>query len=398
MDSENFQKARVFYRWQLVLFFGAVMFMNSGLGIHESVFNNYLSDTFGLSADTRGWLEFPRELPGFLVVLMTGVLAALPVTRLGVIGALVFAVGMVGYVTVGGRFYPMVGVMVLASAGLHLLMPVSAGVTLALAKKNERGKRMGQLGAIRNIGLLLGSGFVWLVFEKDNPSYRMGFMVAGGAAIISAVIYSFLHIRKLHRPRPRMVFHKKYKVYYWLEFLFGARKQIFITFGPWVLIQVYKQPASSIAALFLIAAILGIFIKPLAGMAVDRFGERNVMILDGLLLGAVCLGYGFALRWAPDMESARYVACGCFVLDNLLFALGNARAVYVSRLARGHAEITSTLSLGVSINHIASMTIPAVAGYLWIAWGYETVFLAAAVLAIIISISSGFVPVKANNS
>jgi predicted MFS family arabinose efflux permease len=191
-----------------------------------------------------------------------------------------------------------------------------------------------------------------------------------------------------------MVFRLKYWLYYLLELLAGARKQIFLTFGPWVLIQVYHQRPSGMAALLMTAALIGIVFKPMAGVLVDRWGERTVMVIDGLVLIFVCLGYGYAARLTGDLEHARKLACICYVADNLLFALSSARAVYISRRAQTPQELTSTLAMGVSMNHVVSMTIPIAGGVLWTSFGYERVFLAAAILALIIAALSLKVPSK----
>ncbi len=111
---------------QLYLFFGATLTIAVGMGVHESVFNNFLSDTYNITADARGMLEFPRELPGFLVVVMAGILAVLPVTRLGLVGSVVLSFGLVGMAIWGFTWSPMIVMMLVASAGMHLLQPVGA--------------------------------------------------------------------------------------------------------------------------------------------------------------------------------------------------------------------------------------------------------------------------------
>ena len=376
----------------LVLFFIAVACLAVGSGLHDSIFNNFLADTFHLSAEARGWLEFPREMPGFLVVAMAGALYAFSVTGVGVVGALLFCLGSLGLAFFGRQYGAMMAMMVLGSAGMHLLQPVGASVILSLSSESTRGKWMGIAGGVGTAGMVLGTGFVWLFFDKAAPAYRLGFIVVGLMAGVAALIYASMHIPQLKQPRARLVLHQRFSLYYALEFLFGARKQIFITFGPWVLIKVYGLPASSIAGLLMAAAIIGIVFRPLSGLAIDRFGERAVMMVDGVVLAVVCIGYGYALRIAGDPDLARTIACLCFVLDDLLFSLGNARSIYVARITASPQELTSTLALGVSINHIASMTIPAVAGAVWMGLGYERVFLGAAVLALSISAVSTLVP------
>ena len=379
---------------QLLLFLGAIGLMAIAMGIHESIFNNFLSDTYSMSAGARGWLEFPRELPGFLVVVMAGILCTLSVTRMGVVGAGIFAAGMAGMALFGKSYWMMLAMMVIGSTGMHLLQPVGASIALALSHEHNKGTRMGQMGAVATAGTVLGAGVIWLLFEETAPPYRLGFACVALLGLMCAVIYLAMNMPHLSQPRARLVFRKRFWLFYLLEFAFGARKQVFITFGPWVLIRVYGLPATEIAGLLMAASIIGVVFKPLAGMAVDRFGERTIMVLDGLLLAVVCVGYGYAMILTDTPENARLLACACFIGDDLLFALGSARAVYLSRMTKSHETLTSTLALGISINHIASMTIPMVAGAIWVGFGYERVFLGAAALALSISALSCLVPAK----
>ncbi|HPS00651.1 MAG TPA: MFS transporter [Candidatus Sumerlaeota bacterium] len=382
-------------RKQWFLFVCGVTALAVSSRINDSIFNNYLKDVFDIKAQARGQLEFPRELPGFLVVLMAGLLAALPVTRLGLVGGIVMAVGTAGLGLVGAHWYPMLGMMMLGSAGMHLLQPTTSSIAIGLSKAHERGKRLGEMGAFQTVGTLIGCGFVFLMFDdKTPPRYNLAFLCAGGVAVVSALLFGLMYIPHLHQPRSRLVIKRKYGLYYILELFFGARKQIFITFGPWVLIKVYDARASDIAGLFVIASILGIGFKPIVGWAIDRFGERTVMIADGLTLIFVCLGYGYAFEFTGDMRTAHWLASGCFVLDEMLFAMGTSRAVYASRLTDSPQELASTLSMGISVNHIVSMIIPAVAGIIWDGYGYQRLFAAAAVFALITAGVSSLTPRK----
>ncbi len=379
---------------QFLLFLGTWGLFAAAGCIHESVFNNFLDDVHGISEKTRGFLEFPREFPGLAVVVMTGILAALPVTHLGVVGFAILAAGLTGLAFLGGDWWPMLCMMVLASIGLHLLQPVGTSIAIGLADERTRGKRLGQMGGVSTMGAIAGTGFVWLFFRGENSQYRTAFLVAAAIALLAGIVMLTMHIPHLHQRRARFVVKKKFRLYYLLEMLFGARKQVFITFGPWVLIKIYDRGPSDIAQLIMIASILGLAVKPLVGIAIDHFGERTILIIDGILLILVCIGYGFAAKIMWNGPSALAFASGCYVLDNLLFSLGTGRAVYASRLSESPQELTSTLSVGISINHVISMIIPAGAGLLWAILGYEYVFLAAAALAIIIAISASFIPAK----
>lgn len=382
------------HRKQLMVYFFAIACIATATGMYDSTFNNFLSDTFHLNADARGLLEFPRELPGLLVVLMTGLLCMLPVTRVGVVATAVYALGLLGLAFSGASFPFMVICMITGSAGMHLLQPVGGSIILGLSNTANRGTRMGQAAAISTMGTVVGAGLVWMFLDKVHPQYRVVFLAAMLMVGVGGMFYALMHIPHLHQPRSRLVIRRRFKLYYFLEFLAGARKQIFITFGPWVLIKVYGLPATSIAGLLMTSALIGIFFKPVAGMAMDRFGERTIMVLDGLVLALVCLGYGYAQSVTADPDSARLIACGCFIIDEMLFALGNARSIYLSRLVESPMELNSSLALGVSINHIASMTIPIIAGTMWVGLGYERLFLTAAIFAVCLSAVATRVPAK----
>ncbi|HEX2981483.1 MAG TPA: MFS transporter, partial [Anaerolineaceae bacterium] len=381
------------YRKQWFLFVLGVTTLAVSSRINDTIFNNYLDDVFSITAQARGLLEFPRELPGFLVVLMAGLLAALPVTRLGLVGGIIMALGTAGLGLVGAHWYPMLAMMLLSSAGMHLLQPTTSSIAIGLSEAHERGKRLGQMGAFQTVGTLIGCGFVYLLFNNQvSPRYSQAFFCAGAVAAVSAILFGLMYIPHLQQPRSRLVIKRKYGLYYILELFFGARKQIFITFGPWVLIKVYGAQASNIAGLFVIASVLGIGFKPIVGWAIDRFGERTVMIADGLTLIFVCLGYGYAFEFTGDMRTACWLASGCFVLDEMLFAMGTSRAVYASRLTDSPQELASTLSMGISVNHIVSMIIPVMAGKIWDGYGYQRLFAAAAVFALITAGVSSLTP------
>ena len=377
---------------QLWFYYGALACVAMAAGIHDSTFNNFLADTFNLSADARGHLEFPRELPGFLVVMMTGVLCMLPLTRVGLVGTLIGAVGLVGLAFSAGSYGFMVVAMIGMSAGMHLLQPVGASIVIGLSDEHNRGTRMGQAAAVGTLFTALGTGMVWLLMDRSSPQYRIAFLCAAAAFLCGGLFYAIMHIPHLHQRRQRMVIRREYRLYYLLEFLAGGRKQIFLTFGPWVLIKVYGLPAPSIAGLLMCACLIGIVFKPLAGMAMDHFGERVIMIIEGLALVLVCLGYGYAQRLIPDPNWALRLACCCFILDEMLFSLGNARALYLSRLTQTPQELNSSLAMGISINHVASMAIPTAAGAIWMSLGYEQLFLGAALFALVLAGVATLVP------
>lgn len=363
---------------QLLLFLAAIVFLGVANGIYETTFNNFLQDTFDLSAQARGHLEFPRELPGFLVAVLAGALFFLPETRVAAVATLTACCGMIGLATVGYKWPLMIASIVLWSAGVHVMMPLRQALGLSLAHPDRQGARLGQVAGFGTAAIVIGASFVWLGTEYFSASYRVLFWIAAGLVMLASVVFLRMHTTTgLSQRRPKFVFRQRYRLFYILSILFGARKQVFITFGPWVLVKVFQQSASTIAKLWITSSMLGVFINPRLGRAVDRFGERVILMADAVLLVGICLGYGFAESVLPGPWALR-VLYMCFVLDQLLFAVGMARTTYLRKIAANEDDVTATLSLSVSIDHAVSMSLPSLGGLIWAKYGYPWVFVGAA--------------------
>jgi predicted MFS family arabinose efflux permease len=379
-------------RRELVLFLVVVAALGMTGALFETTFNNFLSDTFEMGAESRGKLEFPRELPGFLVTLLGGTLFFLSEIRLGVVSMLGLALGLVGLAFLGTDYSLMIAAMVLWSAGNHLMMPVSNSIALSLAPPNKRAARMGQIGAVGMGATIIGAYVVWRGFQYWGISYRATFLIAACGAVAAAMVLSRMGpLPARSGQRPKLVLKRRYGLYYLLNVFSGARKQIFITFGPWVLIKVFGEPASTIAKLWIVASALGIVFQPQLGKLIDRFGERLVLMANALMLIGVCIGYGFA-HFMPLARPVQLVYV-CYVLDHLLFATGMARATYLDKIAEKESDIHASLSVGVTIDHAVSMSLPTLGGMLWVAYGFPYVFVVAAALAALNLVAAGYIRV-----
>ena len=157
---------------------------------------------------------------------------------------------------------------------------------------------------------------------------------------------------------------RRYWLYYVLAVLFGARKQIFLTFAPWLLVSSYGQTASGLALAMGISAGLGLFSKPLFGTLIDKFGERAVLTWESVLVTLMCLGYA-AAPCALAPASAVVLLYSLYILDELLFSLSMARTTYLSRIVSSDDELVPTLGMGGTLDHAVSMTVPVGAGLLW---------------------------------
>ena len=366
------------------------MLYGVAIGVAMSVFNNYLNDTFHMGPDARGRLEFPREIPGFLTAATAGMLFFLTEKRMAVLATFIAAVGQVMMPAMGDSYYPMVLFMMLWSVGDHLYFPIKSALVLACADEKNRGRVLGITGSFEVIGIMVG-GIICRILAGADASYVMMFSVAAVANLFAAVAFGLLPRDRHTGVRPRLVLRRRYKLYYILEILFGARKQIFLTFGPWVLIQVFDQGVETFAILTIAGHLLAFAARPAVGWAVDHLGERVILMADGLLLIVVCIGYGFS-NHIPIAALCLPAALACYMLDQLLFYVSIARTTYIAKTVRDPRELSACLTAGVSINHIASMSIPVFAGAMWVAMGHESLFVGAAGVAVLITVASSFIP------
>jgi predicted MFS family arabinose efflux permease len=306
--------------------------MGIAYSFFDSVFNNFLNEKFNLSGFERSFLELPRELPGFLVVFVSALFWFLCSRRLG---ALAMLLGTVGAILIGfasSSYLVMVIWLFIYSMGQHLYMPLASSIGMELAHAGQAGQRLGQLNAIRTVAAISGSTLVILGFKYLGMTFELTFALTALGLGIAAVLMYSMKKAETKPPSLYLKMRKEYRLYYFLAVLYGSRKQLFITFGPWVLITIYNQPTQTIATLMLIGGVIGILFQPLLGWAVDHLGERFILASEALLLIVVCFGYGFAKELFP-LNTAFIIACVCYLMDQMLMSVSIARSTYMKKIA-----------------------------------------------------------------
>jgi predicted MFS family arabinose efflux permease len=163
---------------------------------------------------------------------------------------------------------------------------------------------------------------------------------------------------------------------------YGSRKQLFMTFGPWVLVTIFNQPTQTIATLLTIGGVVGILFQPFLGRAIDRLGERIVLASEAVLLALVCFGYGFAKFMFPE-GIAFLITCICFLLDQMSLSFGMARSTYIRKIAHLPDDVQPALTVSVTIDHIFSISIALLGGVIWSVFGFQYVFLLGMFIAVI---------------
>ncbi|MBN2386982.1 MAG: MFS transporter [Anaerolineales bacterium] len=365
---------------ELKLFALASLMMGMAYSIYDATFNNFLDFRFELTGFQRSFLEFPRELPGFLVVFVSALLWFLCSRRLSVVSLLLSAVGtlLIGFAS--SSYGVMVLFLFLYSMGQHLIMPLASTIGMELARDGQTGRRLGQLNAIRNLAAVLGSFLVFLGFTFLGFTFQHTFVLIAIGLVLAAGLMFSMRRQEIRRPKTFLALHKEYKLFYWLNVLYGSRKQIFITFAPWVIVTVLEQPTQVIATLLTIGGVIGILFQPLLGRAIDRLGERAILASEAVLLVFVCLGYGFAKFIFPE-DTARIIMYICFLVDQMLFSVSMARAMYIKKIAKQDADVQAALTAGVTIDHFFSISVALLGGLIWSAFGFQYVFLLGILIA-----------------
>jgi len=273
------------------LFLIAGVFLGIAQSVDGSTLTNYLKEHFGMMILQRSALEFPREIPGLLEFLVIGVLSFLGGdVRISVVANLLAAIGMFSLGIIPSQYAMVIFVIFIYSMGQHIFMPLSGSIGMSFAKPGEMGKVLGKLSSVGNMAVVFSSAALWALYKFAHISFSTAFTIGAVAFVISAILMSFIKPTQTVHIRKRYVFRKEYRLYYWLCMLYGARKQIFITFGPWVLVEVFKQPVATMTLLFFIIAVIGIFVKPWVGHLIDKVGEKVVLSTEAFLFFLTCLG------------------------------------------------------------------------------------------------------------
>ncbi|GHV96140.1 MFS transporter [Spirochaetia bacterium] len=375
-------------------FLCALIFSGVAMGLYKGIQDNYLAEIVHIDAFERGIVEFFREMPGLLLVFFLAWMYRFAESRIFKIGIALMGAGLVGLFLTGPGKVSVVILMVIYSAGEHIIMPVRTSISLDLANKDKGGASLGitsALGHGGNIaGFLLVTGVFFLFsrlgFSRESL-FRFKAVYAASAVLIAGALFVCFALRDKGQKvrRRRFYFAKKFSTFYMLEVFYGARKQIFITFAPYVLILNYGATTSVISLLLAISALFSFIASPLIGRLIDHVGYKFVMVTDTLILVVVCLLYGFAHRIFP-LHIAFYVVCANYVLDAIISVASIASNVYVQSIAANQEELTATISTGISVNHVISILIALLGGLIWKMVGIEVLFTLSAVLGLINSL------------
>ena len=362
----------------------SILITGLSYGLYKGMLDNYLAEIVGMGEMDRGVAEFFREIPGILLVLILAAFYMFSAEAMYKAGALIMMVGMAMHAVLPPSKFLVVPAICVYSLGEHIQIGMKSTLTLSYARPGCGGSALGIQTSVSQIGTLGGYLVIIAVFSLTAAagSYTILFAVAAVLVAISLLFSAKITgSSETDKNKRRFYFHKKYTKYYMLEMFYGARKQVFLTFGPYVLILFYGANAAMISLLFAISAIACFFASPVVGRIIDKVGYKTVMVTDTLILVVVCFFYGFAHHLFP-MEIAFIVCCINYVLDAVISLASMASNVYVQELSDNADETKATISTGVSINHMITIFIALFGGWIWRALGIEPLFIASAILGL----------------
>jgi len=374
----------------------SILITGLSYGLYKGMLDNFLVEVVGMGEMDRGITEFFRELPGILIVFILAAFYMLSAETLYKAGAIIMLAGMAMHAVLPPTKVLATLAICVYSLGEHIQLGMKSTITMQYAKPGKSGVALGAQNATSQIGTLVGYLVIVLVFSlftKDQP-YTVFFAIAAVLAGVSAAFSMRVTGKsETDETKRRFYFKKKFSKYYMLEMFYGARKQVFFTFGPYVLILFYGANAAMISMLFAISAIACFFTSPIVGRIIDKLGYKVVMVADTLILVIVCFFYGFAHHIFPK-DIAFIVCCVNYILDAIISQASMASNVYVQDLSDSPDETKATISTGVSINHVITIFIALFGGWVWQTLGIELLFIVSAVLGLCNSAYAATIKVK----
>lgn len=376
MRGFRFKFEETIWTRNLILMAATVFLQRFGEGLLWATRNNFFIETMELSKGQILWLEGIRELPGLGLIFIAALTMRLPLSRRSAVALSIMGVGFALYATIHS-YAALVAIAVAASLGMHMWMPLLSTLAMSLTTKDKAGRVLGILSSVGALASISGMGILSVISKLfESISLRVYYIGCGAFIIFAALLVARIpkYIGETETEPPRILLRYRYWLYYVLTFLQGTRKYVFDSFGMLVLVSSFGLRVWNIGSLLFVSSILNMIAAPYIGRLTDRFGERRMVPLSYVLLSVCSIGFA--------VIRAVWILAFLLVATKLLVIFGMGLSTYVRRIAP-QEELTPTLSAGISINHITSVSVPLVAGMLLPLIKYEGVFLGTAVLILL---------------
>lgn len=323
-----------------------------------ALLNNFVVEKAQFSGAEIGLLQSLREVPGFLAFTAVFVLLVLKEQTFALISLLVMSIG----VAVTGFLPFEIGLYcttVLMSVGFHYFETINQSLTLQWLEKDKAAHFMGQQLAVKSFASLFAYGSIWVLMEWMGIDYTLMYMLAGGFGFI-LILLMWNFFDKFEQPSTQhkhMLMRKRYWLYYALTFFSGARRQIFMVFASFMMVEKFGYSVGEISLLFIINYVFNLLFAAKIGSWIAKVGERRALMIE--YVGLIVVFVSYAMVTNPS------IAAGLYVIDHLFFAMAIAMKTYFQKIA-DPKDIASTAGVAFTINHIAAVVIPAALGIVWL--------------------------------
>ena len=340
--------------------------------VWQVMLNNYTVEVASFTGKEIGMLQSVREVPGFLAFASVFLLMWFKEQTLAFffLALMCIGVGATGFFTGAAGLYFITFVM---SVGFHYFETMNQSLTLQWIDKAHTPAFMGKMLAFTGFGSILSYSSVWLLMTIFNLEFKVVYIIAGTAGLMLVLFNSlyFPRFPEKEEQRKKMVLRKKYWLYYLLTFFSGARRQIFMVFAGFMMVEKFGYTVKEISLLYLSNYIFNMIFAPKIGKLITLVGERKILLVE--YIGLICIFTSYAF------VTNKHVAAGLYIADHLFFAMAIAVKTYFQKIA-DPKDIAATAGISFTINHIAAVVIPAALGVVWLS-SPKTVFMIGAGIA-----------------
>lgn len=338
----------------------------------QALLNNFAIERAAFSGVEIGILQSLREVPGFLAFTVVFLLFLLREQRIALVSLILLGVGT----ALTGFFPSVIGLYlttVLMSIGFHYFETIQTSLSLQWVEPERTAEVLGRIIAVGAFTSIVAFAAIWLAFDVMSLDFVTVYILGGGITVAIAVAawLCFPQFPIRVRQRRQLILRKRYWLYYALTFLSGARRQIFIVFAGFLMVEKFGYSVAAISVLFLVNAALNMLFAARIGRVIGQVGERTALIFEYIGLVGVFVAYAFV--------NNAHLAAGLYIVDHFFFALAIAIKTYFQKIA-DPADIASSAGVSFTINHIAAVVLPAALGVLWLS-SPAAVFLVGAGLA-----------------
>ncbi len=357
-----------------------------------NIVTNYLKEVLAFSGPEFGYFTAIREVGGLILILLMALLYRISLQWLTAGALIIMGLGF-GLFDVATGFVNLIPWVLMTSFGLHTILQTQYSLGLSLTTQDKSGTVLGRIAAFGQAGTLVAYVLIYFLFQFHWLSFKPTFLILGLVSILGAfAIIRFPHlvngeVREVAPKRERIVFRRAYKYYYWLNLLDGGRQQIFFSFGLYVLVTRFKFEVPQVSLLLIVVTFVAMMTYSWIGKFIDKQGERRSLSYINILYVIALGGYALSGHW--------WLACFFYLVYGVIspFSYVGA-AVYLRKIAPPE-DVSSSLSMGVTLLHATALVVPVVAGYILNFTGYQIPFYIGCAFALgNVFVTMGLNPVK----